>query len=116
MIEFLKIEINGKEYKTEGLPSVGQFIDVESLKVLLSSGTYDKLSIGNTTNARLAADLVAAEAYITKFFPKYLKTLDSPFSDLAIKDVVNVVKAYKEQLLPQINELTEALSDLSVDE
>lgn len=114
-MEFLKIEVNGKVYKTEGFPKVGQFINIETYKQILSSGMYDKMVVSQTTNGRFSADLVAAEAYIVNLFPDYAKTIGD-FGSMDIMEAKSVVEIYRKQILPQVNEISKMLSDLSIDE
>jgi hypothetical protein len=103
MIKTIELKVKDKNYKVE-YPNVGKFLDVEFLKAQLSNGLYGTLVMSNIKTSYWSLDLIDTEAYLTVFVPAVIKDLKTSFRELGLEDSLEIVKVYKEQLKPWIEE------------
>ena len=111
MLKSLNFELRGNSYKIE-YPNVGQIRDIEALKAQLSNGYY--LDIWKQgVNGAFAADIIEIQATFSVLCPRVLKDLYvDNVGDLVVKDMVDVIKAYKEQYIPFMEQWQEIINDL----
>lgn len=98
-------KVRGNEY-TVSSPNIAQLIQIELMKVSLSNGNYSTLIKTGTAGAINALDNIDMVAIISVLVPKLLEDLKIPSKNLMslnIQDAKELLKEYKEQLLPWIN-------------
>ena len=98
------------ENRTIDYPNVGQLLEIESKKMMLSNGTYSELNKTNTTSSKYILDLVDAMAHFTVLIPKLSKNLQvDTVYDLGGIESKEVVKAYNEHFRPWYDPFAEEL-------
>ena len=101
----MNFKIKGNEYLLK-FPNVGNFRRIESLKQALSNGMYASMVGTYTDAAQSAADMIDIESYFSVLCPDLLKDFKcESFSDLGLKDFMELQNAYKEQFVPWWNEI-----------
>lgn len=113
MLAEKKITIKENEYVIN-YPTAGQLMDIEFLKVHLSKGRYSQLMSNGTMDSEYALDLVDTEAYLSVLLPggAFKKDFNvESLRDLGLDDSLEVVKSFKEQVLPFIAEIRKAIND-----
>lgn len=107
----IKLHVKGNEY-TVSFPTVGQFRSIETLKSVLSNGSYGAMLSQNTVYSNKALDIIDMEACLTVLAPDLFKDLKCQFKDLGFEDYAELEEAYKEQFLPWYNKWMDKFKDL----
>jgi DUF438 domain-containing protein len=116
MDKLLVFKVKGNNYNIS-FPSVGKFRRIESLKQVLSNGTYQQLVSTQTDASQSAADMVDIEASLMVLAPTLIKDLKcDTFEDLAFEDYMELRNAYVEQFSPWWNAVMKEISSLSIKE
>ena len=99
-------KIKGNSYKVK-IENIGQWQDIESLKIELSRGMYGRMMSSNTYDSQFALDMIDIEAIFTVTCPKLkssYKGIDS-LRDLDFEDALELRQAYIDQVLPFIQDI-----------
>lgn len=105
-----KFQIGEKTF-TVDFPTIGQMIDMESLKQAYTNGRYGAMAQSPVVSMYRALDLVDAIAFYTICVPSVGKYYDiSDYSALAMDKMMELVNIYKKELRPWydgiLNEMT----------
>jgi citrate lyase synthetase len=103
MMKQISVTFKDKTYKVD-YPTVGLFLDSEFLKTQLSNGLYGTMAYSKVTTSYYALDIIDTEAYLSVFVSDLVKSLGVDFRKLGLEDVKELVKVYKTQLKPWIEE------------
>ena len=102
MTREIKVTIRENSYKAT-FPKVGQLIDIENMKAILSNGMYGSMESSRTIDSQFALDMIDMEAYYSVLIPDLIKDLKvKSFRDLEIEDSVELRKIFVKDLLPFI--------------
>ena len=106
---------NDKHY-TLKYPTVGQILEIESLKQSLSAGRYGLLVVSNVKSMELALDLIDAIAYFSVLIPDLKKEIavDS-FMDLDAMTAKRLSISYKKYFRKWYSELEKEMNDLDAE-
>lgn len=99
------ITVNENNYKVK-FPTVGQFIQIEAQKALLSRNQYGSMITSGTKVAFKALDFVDMLAYFTILIPEMNdKDADAYVNlhNLDIMDANELLKVYKEDFKPWVD-------------
>ena len=92
-------------------PSVGQKLQIENVKLLLTDNNYGDLARSNHVTAIKLLDLVDAVSYFSILIPEIKTSLNvDDFLNMDPKRVKAYTKAYKEDFLPWMLEIEEELN------
>ena len=94
------------------VPNVGQIIDIETRKSILSQGQYGKLVSFRTKDGEKALDFIDCVATLTVLCPKFVEGLKVSLLELDSTDMAEVIKDYKDQIDTWLKDL-EKLSNIS---
>ncbi len=100
----ISFRINDNSYDIK-YPRTGEMLNIESLKVQLSSNTYNELINGNTTAsqiARITIDMIAFLSIMCKKLREDMKV--ETFSELNALDNKKLYQMYIKTILPWLNE------------
>jgi hypothetical protein len=81
-------------------PTNGNFIDIESRRLALTSGKYSDLMNTNTKTAQYALDLADAMAVISILIPALKLAKYDNYLDVPLLEGKALVRAYKQQIAP----------------
>jgi len=82
-------------------PNIGQYLDIESLKLSLSANNYNQLLSAGTVGAIWALDIVDAVAHLQVLCPGLGRDLSfNSYLDIPIQKANQIVSVYKDQFLP----------------
>lgn len=113
MIDSKKVKIYGKEYDIS-FPNVGQFYDIEATKQKLGRGYYNTLLGNPTKTAQDALDMIDIEAAISILVPDLVKDMKvRSFSELGLKDYLEIKKIYEQEIYPFLKEAEKILSSIN---
>lgn len=108
----IKIELEGSTYEVK-FPNVGQMIDIENLKQLLSENTYQSLLYSNVKSAFVACKLIEAIAIFRTLVPDLAKDLKvAKYTDIDPFVAKKILNCYIKTIEPWYNEI---LSELYAD-
>ena len=94
------IDLFGNSFKVS-FPNVGQMIDIETAKVLLSNNTYDQLVRSRVKTASLALDLIDAIANFSVLIPGFQNLVGvKENTEIEYVQVTQLVTAYRNQFFP----------------
>ena len=103
------IKIKENEYEVP-FPNNGQLQDIEFLKVQLSKGKYGEMFRTETMDSLFALDAIDMEAYFSVLIPNLKKDLKvDSIRDLGVKDTLELISIFREQLIPFINNWREII-------
>lgn len=88
----VEVKLNGNQY-TVPFPNAGQLLEIESMKILLTGGTYGQLARSEHKTATEMLDLVDAVAYFHVLIPAFKNVL--PIEKFAETDAVMSAKVRK---------------------
>ena len=91
-------------------PTVGQMIDIESMKLVLSKGKYTEMILSGTKWMSRALNHIDMIAYFSILCPKLLIDLKVDFRQLSVEDSHDLVTVYQEQFLPWWNDYERVLA------
>lgn len=101
----LNFEVKGKQYTIQ-IPTVGQLINIERDKSLLSGGNYSSMLNTNTYTAVTALDLIDAQAYLGNLCPEFMADLKTKsLMQLDVMDAREFLGIYRSQIAPWILEI-----------
>lgn len=107
-----QIIIEGNPYNIE-FPNVGQYLDIENMKMMLTNNTYSALLQSRLRTAYFAIDLVDAISVMYVLVPGLRKDLNvKNYNELDTFMAKKIVKVYQEQIKPWYDELMNDLLDL----
>lgn len=107
-----QIIIEGNSYNIE-FPNVGQYLDIENMKMMLTNNTYSALLQSRLRTAYFAIDLVDAISVMYILIPGLRKDLNvKDYNELDTFMAKKIVKVYQEQIKPWYDELMNDLLDL----
>jgi uncharacterized surface anchored protein len=116
MEKSIKLKITGKDYMIN-YPSIGQILDIESLKSALTNGTYGDLVKMNTRTANEALDIADTIATFSILIPEIKDQLNiKTYTEMDPFVAKKLVTAYKKQFFPWFNEINEELRKFGNDE
>jgi hypothetical protein len=96
----LKITLMERDYIIE-VPTVGQYLDIESRKMMLSGGNYNSMINSMTKTAVLALDIIDATALLMVLAPQFQEDLKAEsLINLDMADVLPIIKLYNEEIRP----------------
>lgn len=98
----LTFQVKNNSYTVE-FPTVGQFIDIESLKVSVSKGEYGNLIRSGTSAGFDALELIDVACYFKVLCPKLAEDLGRPYEDLDAIDFLELRQVYREKIKPWLN-------------
>lgn len=106
-----------REYKIE-FPTVGQYIDIETEKIELSSGKWSDLVISRTVSAYRAIQLVECIAVLKILCPKLFEDMKvSDYKDIDAIDFTLLLKLFTKEINPWYSswfkEFNDVLKDIS---
>lgn len=113
MKDNITIKLFGKKLDFN-FPSIGELMEIESMKQKMTLGTYGDMVSSNTMSARFNLDLTDAISYFSTLNPNFKKNLakisdkDNIF-DLPAMNAKVIVKAYREEFKPWIDSFLEQL-------
>lgn len=114
MIERQKKIVYKNESYIINFPTVGKMIDSESLKQSLTSNRYGSMTASGVKTMYEALDLVDAVVFFSINCPRIKKVFSaSELTDLQFDEGAELVKIYKEQILPWYNETLKELYNIS---
>lgn len=104
MTREINLTIKENSYKVI-FPKVGQLIDIENMKAILSKGMYGSIMSSRTSDSEYALNLIDMEAYYSILIPDLTKDLKvKSFRELEIEDSVELNKIFESKLLPFIKQ------------
>jgi hypothetical protein len=111
-----KIPISGKDYIVN-FPSVGQILDIESLKSALTNGQYGDFVNMGTKTATDALDLVDAFSVFSILIPELKDELNvKTFMEMDPFIAKKYVNAYKKHFFPWFKEINDELRKFGKDD
>lgn len=116
MVKQTNVTIKGKTYLVS-FPSVGQLMEIESFKLVMSRNKYIQLSMSDMKNHTMILDIVDCVSYLSILIPD-LK------NDLAVKNwndldpflAKELVHCYKKEFLPWFYPLLKDLYNYKMEE
>lgn len=109
--KILSLKINDSSFEIK-FPNNGQFIDIEARKAFLSKNQYNGIVGGSSINSIIAQNLVDAIATFEQLIPDFVRSLNvSSLRDLDLEYSRVIIKAYREQYEPWMNEWLAYISD-----
>lgn len=116
MQKSIKLKITGKDY-TVNFPTVGQILDIESLKSALTNGTYGDLVKMGTKTSIEALDLADTIATFSVLIPKLKEIIDvKTYTEMDPFTAKKLVTVYRKQFFPWFNEINKELQDYGDEE
>ncbi len=107
----LNFEVKSNSYIIES-PTIGQMIQVEQMKSVLSNGQYGALMANRTWTASHSLDTIDCFADLSILCPDLIKSLNvNDWTDLDPLDAAELLKAYKKQFVPWYNAIIEAIKE-----
>jgi len=99
----LKFEVKGNEYSIK-VPTPGDMIDVERMKMALSSGYYNEMMRTSTISAQESLMVIDIQSHFSVQCPKLMEDLKcEDVRKLAAEDYRVLKIAYVKQFLPWWN-------------
>jgi hypothetical protein len=99
----LKFEVKGNTY-TIKVPTAGDMIDVERLKMILSGGYYNEMMRTTTVSAQESLMVIDIQAHFSVLCPKFLEDLKcEDIKKLSIEDYRILKEAYMGKFVPWWN-------------
>lgn len=108
------IKFNGNDYIVK-FPNVGQFIDIENTKMVLSNGKYVEMALSVLKIHIFQLDMIDAIAYFSVLCPEMRENLGiKNWRDLDTDKAKELTSVYKEQFIPWFKPILDEL--LKIDE
>lgn len=103
----LEITVKGNSYKVK-FPNVGQYIDLQAMKMSLSSNQYGSMERSFHPSMQRALNMVDVEAIFTVLCPELIKDLvPTSFSDMGLADYRELEEVYKAKVIPWWEQIEE---------
>jgi len=110
MTREITVTVRENSYKIS-FPNVGQLIDIENMKSILSKGMYSNMENARTIDSQYALNMIDMEAYFSILAPELVEDLKvKSFRDLSIVDSVELQNIYAKKLVPFIKEWRDIIS------
>jgi hypothetical protein len=110
MNKAISVNLKGNEYKLS-FPLAGQFIDIEYNKAFLSKGRYGQMVNSETFDSNFALDMIDMQSHLSVLMPKeFWEDLKvNSLNDLDLEDSLELLKVFKKQIQPFIQEWRDLL-------
>lgn len=111
----IALEILGVKYVVK-YPTVGQLIDIENKKMLLTSNQYGEYVAAPVKTKSLAylIEVVDAISHFSVLIPDLSTTLSKSYFDIDPLTAKEIVKAYKQNFRPWYDEFMKAIHEESL--
>lgn len=107
----LKFKVAGKEYDVL-FPKVGQIIDMDIQKSILSAGQYGNLMAMGLETSVFALDKIDIQAALQVLCPSFFKDMKvSNIDELSIEDFNDLRKAYRDQFVPWYSDIIKLIKE-----
>lgn len=108
------IEISIKDNKyIVSFPTVGQIIDIETKRSILSKGQYGNMIESKMQMSWNVLEIIDIMSYFQVLMPKLFDDLNiKSIEELDAIDFVEVVDAYREQFLPWYNDWAKKFNEV----
>ena len=107
-----KVKFDDKIYIVK-FPTVGQLLEIESLKQALSNGNYAIMAASGVKSMALALDIIDSVAYFSVLIPDLKKSLSvSSFMDLDALTAKKLTISYKKDFYKWYEELEKEMAEL----
>ena len=103
----LVVRVLDKEYKV-GFPNVGQMLDIETNKMILSSGKYHEMvesSVKGVASSIQSLDLIDALSTLSVMIPDLKKHISYEDGEIDLKTGLILTNVYKVVYFPWFNEI-----------
>lgn len=109
MLEKISFTIKSKSY--ESLPLItGRLIDYYKRRTFFTGGQYNAM-YGDLTIPEKVMDMVDCKAFMYTFCPQFIEDIKpNDLDELGVEDYLEVVKVYRKDIKPSLEELTAFLS------
>jgi len=94
-----KLKIKKNSYEVN-FPTVGELIQIESLKITLSNGKYGDMLQSNMVSMLRALDYIDMIAYFSTLCPNILKDAKVDLTKIDAIDAIELLSVYKDQFIP----------------
>lgn len=96
----IQIEVSGNKYSID-FPNVGQYIEIENLKMSLTNGMYPQMALSPLKGAYFAIKLVDAISIFSVLVPKMREKLSGvkSYNDLDLVLGKQLVSVYEKQFM-----------------
>lgn len=115
----IKVKLpSGQELEVK-FPTVGQMIDIESQKQLLTKGQYGRMLLNVTDVSYKMLDYVDAIATMKILCPHLLKELNvtaTSLEDIAFDQSSKILEVYNQEMKPWITEILQKIKDVDKEE
>ena len=102
--------VKGNQYSLK-FPNIGQYLDVESLRMRLSDGTYQSMLRSNLVSSGIAMDMIDMISTLTILCPQLLKDMkSSTILDLDIMEANELLTVYKKDVSTWVDSWMKLLS------
>ena len=102
----------GETSHTIPFPNVSQIMQIESLRMSLSSGKYGEMVEAATKSSMSNLDLVDTIATFTVMIPSLAKQLGkTSIGTMEMRESIQLIVAYKKQYLPWFNGINDAIKE-----
>lgn len=109
------ITIDNREYNLE-FPSVGEYIEIETLKTDISLGKFAQLLSSRTVSSLRAIQIVEIVAILTVLCPQLIEDLKvKSILDLDIQDFIKIMKSYQKDVAPWYKDWFEEFNNILED-
>jgi len=100
-----QVKIGDQQFQIS-YPTVGQKLQIENVKLLLTDNNYGDLARSGHISAIQLLDLVDAVAYFTILIPEISKSLNvQDFLNMEPKKTKMYIKAFKEEFMPWMDKI-----------
>lgn len=102
---------------TVKMPNVGQFMEIENLKIALTNGLYGEMVKQNTKLSNMNLDIVDAISNFRVLVPELRELAKiKNFSDIDLFTAKSLAVVYKKQFAPWLNEIINELQTYGEDD
>jgi hypothetical protein len=108
--ETVKINLFGRDYEVS-YPNVGQFLDIENRKAMMTQGRYVQMVQNNTTSSKFALDLVDALSTFLVLAPGAFTGMQVSLESMDLVTAKEITQQYVDVYYPFYNELERLLSE-----
>ena len=107
-----KFELEGVQYEIT-FPNVGQYLDIENMKMALTNNTYSTMLQSRLRSSFFALDLVDSISIMYILVPSLRKDLNvKEYTELDPFMAKKLISVYQKQIKPWYDELMAELLDL----
>ena len=109
-----KFSIGNKSFIAD-FPNVGQIIDLESMKQVLTNNKYGQMAASGITSMYYALDLVDAISFFHVVVPEVAKYYDiKNYASLQIDKVKDLLDAYQKEIKPWFDKTLKELKGITI--